>query len=396
MTDPVATRLAQRLPDFVRDLEALVNQDSGTYDRDGVQAVNRQLEARLASLGFTVARIPSRRFGDHLVARKHGPGKARIMLLGHSDTVFPRGTAAQRPMKVVGDRIMGPGTCDMKGGLLAGIYALEVLQELGWDGFRTISWIIVSDEEVGDRDSIPLLLAEGAEHDAVLTLEAARDNGDIVTARKGVRWYTVEAVGKAAHAGVEPEKGASAVIALAHLVVQAAALNDPARGLTLNPGHIRSDNPPNVIAERASVRFDLRAYTSDEMDELEHRLQELADHTWVPGVTTTVTLEPGSECPPMPRTPGTAVLEQIAADIAGKLGFTLKGAATGGVSDINFATHRGTPGLDGLGPVGGLDHGPDEYILLSSVVPRTALLARLIEAIGREFPLQHRGAGAQV
>ncbi|MDI3341141.1 MAG: M20/M25/M40 family metallo-hydrolase [Sphaerobacter sp.] len=303
------------------------------------------------------------------------------MLLGHSDTVFPRGTAAARPMTIEGDRIRGPGVCDMKAGLLTGIYALGALRHVGWDDDATISYVVVSDEEIAERHSVPLLMAEGPQHDAILTLEAARENGDLVTARKAVRWYTVEARGKSAHAGVEPAKGRSAVLGLAHLIVQAASLNDLARGLTVNPGEIRGGGSPSVVVDRASVRFDLRAWSTAELDELAGRLQALVATEWVPGVTMAMALEPGSDCPAMERTAGVAALEARAVEIARGLGFALRGAATGGGSDISFAAHRGTPGLDGLGPIGGLDHGPDEYILSSSIVLRTALLAKLIGAI---------------
>lgn len=382
MNDPMVAYLTEQLPTYLCDLEALVNQDSGSDDKAGVDAVNAWLQRRLEALGFTVTRVSQEGHGDDLVARAHGPGRTKIMLLGHSDTVFPRGTAATRPMTIDGDRILGPGTCDMKAGLLTGLYALEALRHVGWDDFATISYIVVSDEEIAERHSIPLLLDEGPRHDAILTLEAARENGDIVTARKAVRWYTVEAQGKAAHAGVEPEKGRSAILALAHLIVQAAGLNDLARGLTVNPGEIRGGGNPSVVVDRASVRFDLRAWSTADLDNLAARLQALVDTEWVPGVTMTMALEPGSDCPAMERTAGVTALEAMAIDIARELGFPLRGAATGGGSDISFAGHRGTPGLDGLGPIGGLDHGPDEYILLSSIVPRTALLAKLIQEIG--------------
>ncbi len=382
MSDPIVAYLHEHLPDYLRDLELLVNQDSGSDDKAGVDAVNDWLAHRLASMGFTVTRHRQERHGDDLVARRHGQGSARIMLLGHADTVFPRGTTAERPMTIDGDLVLGPGTCDMKAGLLTGLYAVAALDHVGWDNVGTLSYVVVSDEEIAERHSIPLLMAEGPGHDAILTLEAARENGDIVTARKAVRWYTVEARGKSSHAGVEPEKGRSAVLALAHLIVQADGLNDLARGLTVNPGEIRGGGNPSVVVDRASVRFDLRAWSTADLDALAGRLRALVDTEWVPGVTMTMALEPGSDCPAMERTPGVAALEELAIAIARELGFPLRGAATGGGSDISFAGHQGTPGLDGLGPIGGLDHGPDEYILLSSIVPRTALLARLIQAIG--------------
>ncbi len=243
---------------------------------------------------------------------------------------------------------------------------------------------MVSDEEIGERHSVPLLMEKGPKHDAILTLEAARENGDIVTARKAVRWYTVEAVGKAAHAGVEPEKGRSATLAIARFVVEAFTLNGLREGMTVNPGQLAGGGSPSIVADRATARFDLRARTNAQLDELEAAFRSLATTPFVPDVTLDVTMELRSDCPAMERTPGVARLEELAVDIARGLGFALKGAATGGGSDISFAGHAGTPGLDGLGPIGGLDHGPNEYVLKSSVVPRTALLAKLVMAIGGE------------
>jgi glutamate carboxypeptidase len=261
---------------------------------------------------------------------------------------------------------------------------VEALDQIGWDDYGTITFVIVSDEEIAERHSVPLLMEEGPKHDAILTLEAARENGDIVTARKAVRWLQVEAQGKAAHAGVEPEKGRSATLALAHFITQAFRLNLMDDGMTVNPGEISGGGDPNTVAATARGRFDLRAWTNADLDRLEARFREIAANPSVPDVTLTVTLEPGSDCPAMERTPGGIRLAEQAIAIAAEIGFPLKGASTGGGSDISFAGHQGTPGLDGLGPVGGLDHGPDEYIRLDSIVPRTALLAKLMKAVGEQ------------
>jgi glutamate carboxypeptidase len=303
------------------------------------------------------------------------------LLVGHAYTVYPRGTAAKRPLTFDGDRILGPGTCDMKAGILSGISALEALVQLCWDDFAEISLLIVSDEETAPRASVPLLEREGARHDAILTLEAARENGDIVSARKGVRWFRVEVRGRSAHAGVEPEKGRSATLALARFIVEAQQLNGLKPGMTVNSGAVAGDGIPSVVVERASARFDLRAWTDTELDELEAAFRAIGERSLVPDVSLRVELEPGSDCPAMPRTAGVVHLEQQAMAIAAELGFELRAAATGGASDISYAGRSGTPGLDGLGPIGGLDHGPDEYILRSSIVPRQALLARLLQQI---------------
>jgi len=384
MADPIVEHLESRLGTYISELETLVNQDSGSYDKAGVDAVTARLEDRLRALGFAVERAPQERFGDDLIARRHGRGTARIMLLGHADTVFPPGTTAARPMSLGEDRIFGPGTCDMKAGLLTGIYAVEALDQIGWDNYGAITFVIDTDEEIGERHSVQLLKDEGPKHDAILTLEAARENGDIVTARKAGCWMTVEAHGKAAHAGVEPEKGRSATVAIAHVIASTFALNGRKPGMTVNPGEIAGGRAPNIVADFVTAHFDLRAWSNAELDELIAEFTRVASEQPIADVQIVVTRDPGSGCPAMERTAGVVRLEEAAVRIASELGFPLKGAATGGGSDISYAGHRGTPGLDGLGPVGGLDHGPDEYIVTSSIVPRTALLAKLMMAIGDE------------
>ena len=184
MTDAIVSYLNDRLDDYIAELEPLVNQDSGSYDKAGVDIVTGKLQQRFERMGFAVERVAQERFGDDLVARRQGTGGASIMLLGHADTVFPAGTTAERPMSLGEDRIFGPGTCDMKAGILAGIYAIDALDHIGWEDYGQITFVVVSDEEIGERHSVELLMREGERHDAVLTLEAARENGDIVTARK--------------------------------------------------------------------------------------------------------------------------------------------------------------------------------------------------------------------
>ena len=193
MTDPIVAYLERRLDEYLTDLRTLVGIDSGSFDKDGVDAVTGWLADRLEALGFAVEWQRQERFGDDLVARRTGSGRSRVMLLGHADTVYPRGTAAARPMTADGDKVLGPGTCDMKAGLLTGLYALRALHHVGWAGNGETTFLVVSDEEIGERHSVPLLEAEGPRHDASLTFEAARENGDVVTAREAVRWYTVEA-----------------------------------------------------------------------------------------------------------------------------------------------------------------------------------------------------------
>ena len=388
MGDPITTYLDQHLDDYLTDLYHLSAIDSGTDDKAGVDAVQDWFQQRFAELGFSIERRPQERWGDDLVARGQGEGRARILLLGHADTVYPKGVGAERPVTEAGDKLIGPGTCDMKAGLLTGLYALRALAAGGWRDYGQITFVIVSDEEIEERHSVELLMEEGPKHHAVITLEAARENGDIVSARKATRWYAVETAGKAAHAGVEPEKGRSATLALANVIVETFKLNGLKEGMTVNPGRIEGGTNPNVVADSARGMFDLRAWSGADLAELSKAFEQVVATPWVPGVETKA-IPLGSGNPAMERTPGTIRLEEHAVRFAGELGFPMRAARTGCGSDVSWACHARTPGLDGLGPVGGLDHGPDEYILRSSIVPRTALLAKLIQAIAKDEELTH-------
>lgn len=383
VTDPLVCFLESRLEEYLADLRFLVSIDSGSHHKPGVDAVVDWLETRFRHLGLTVERYRQAEWGDDLLATWQGRGRGRVLLLGHSDTVYPVGTAASRPMRIEGDRVLGPGVGDMKGGLLNGLYAIEAIQTMGLTEVGRLCFLIVSDEESEVRHALPLIRKQSRQADVVLNLEAARENGDLVTARKALRWYTIEAFGRAAHAGVEPEKGCSAVLALAHHLVALDRLNGLRPGATVNVGTFEGGTWPSVVAGYARARVDLRACTEADMEALVAAVGEQLDREPVPGVRVRMTLEEGSVVPAMERTPAVAKLERMALQIAQELGFAVQGASTGGASDASYAAAEGIPTLDGLGPIGGLDHSPDEYIVLSSIVPRIALLVRLILAICR-------------
>jgi glutamate carboxypeptidase len=310
--DPIVSGLQAGVDQYLEDLRFLAGIDSGTYDKAGVDRVQDWFAQRLGALGFEIDRRPQADWGDDLIARRRGDGAARILLIGHADTVYPPGTAAARPLRSEGDKILGPGTCDMKAGLLTGLYAIQALDTAGWRDYGLITVVIVSDEEIEQRHSVDLLRNEGPKHHAALTLEAARENGDIVTSRKASRWYRVEAKGKAAHVGVEPEKGASATLAIARIIDAAFGLNGLKPGMTVNPGRIEGGENPNIVADRASVLFDLRAWSNADMDELAGALRQVVESPWVPGVTATMDLSGGPGMPAMERSAGTIRLERHA------------------------------------------------------------------------------------
>ena len=315
--------------------------------------------------------------GDIVVATLEGSGGGgHVLLIGHMDTVFPEGTAASRPFRIDGDRAHGPGVADMKNGLLAGFYAVQCLQDAGLLTFESLTYVCNPDEEIGSPFSGPVIQQHAKTTDVCFVLESARQNGNIVSARKGSADVRIVFTGKAAHAGVEPHRGRSATLQGAHTTVALHELNDRWPGVTVNVGVIQGGTRPNVVADRCELHLDLRAPSNETYEEALAAIEETAAIQHVPDVTVEVTR--GSGFPPMEKGEGTARLVERAKAIAKELDFEVEDTATGGASDANGVAALGVPTLDGLGPVGGGAHSPDEWLDLQSVVPRTALLGALI------------------
>lgn len=371
---------------FFSDLAELVNVDCGTHNKAGVDHVGEWIGARCAAWDWEVERLPLTEHGDCWLARLHGNGAGRTLLMGHLDTVYPDGTTAARPMRFEGSKIIGPGVCDMKGGLLVGIYALRALQIANFRDFAEITFFFNSDEEIGSPGSRPLYEPIARGMDSALVLESARANGDIVSARKGSGEFTLQVTGKAAHAGVEPEMGANAIVELAHQIIALQQLNGLAPGVTVNPGVIGGGTKSNVIPAEAWVFVDVRAIDPAGAEAITHALTGLPARTTVPG--TRIQISGHFGYPPMARTPAVRFLAQLARDSARELGFEINDVATGGASDANVLASLGVPVLDGLGPIGGLDHSPDEYIEADSLAPRAAIVAGLIQRILSETELK--------
>ena len=376
-------RVDAQLPEFLATLEQLVNVDCGSYTADGVNRVADVVTDALRGMGAEVERIghrPSgeqRQLGDLVIGRLSGEGP-RLLLIGHMDTVFDPGTAAARPYRTEDRRAFGPGVTDMKSGLLAGLHAVQALQAAGVR--PSLTFVANPDEEIGSPFSSAHIRRLAPDHDVALVLECARANGDIVSARKGIADFHVTFTGRAAHAGVEPEKGRSSILEAAHKVLALHALNGRWPSVTVNAGVIRGGTRPNVVAERCEIHVDVRAATVDEFDAAAAEVQRIVDAPHVDGVRRELRRSAGH--PPMEKGEASARLVALAVSIANDLGFELRDAATGGASDANTTSAAGLPTLDGLGPIGGDDHSVDEWLDLDSVVPRTTLLAALMARIG--------------
>ncbi len=372
-------------PTFLSDLARLVNVDCGSYTRQGVNEIAAWTADFLVRLGgeVTLHADPAGVLGDTVEAVFRGAvGGPRALLIGHTDTVFPVGTVAERPFRVADGIATGPGVTDMKAGLLTLLYGLGAVLAEGTLPFERLTVIANPDEEIGSPVSTPHVRRVAAESDVAFVLECARSNGDIVSARKGTVDYVVTITGRAAHAGVEPEKGRSAILEAAHQVVGLHALAGRWPGVTCNVGVIEAGTRPNVVAERAVLQVDLRATDRAGLEAATAAIQALAAAPTVPDVV--VAVAERHRHWPMERLARSVRLVEHAQALAGRLGFPLRDAATGGASDANTTAGMGVPTLDGLGPIGGLDHSPDEWLDMASVVPRTTLFAALLLVTGRD------------
>jgi glutamate carboxypeptidase len=374
--------VASRLDAYLEALETMVNIDCGSYSPAGVNTIADLCEERFRAQGWDVDRRHHRavggapQLGDLVIGVLRGAGGPRVLLVGHMDTVFDDGTARERPFRVDGDLATGPGVSDMKGGLLAGFVACQALQDAGLDGFGQITYVCNPDEEIGSPFSGPVIAELAVRHDVAFVLESARANGDIVSARKGITDYEIHYVGRAAHAGVEPEKGRSAVLQAARTIVSLQELNGRWPGVTVNVGIARGGTRTNVVPERAELHVDVRSPQLASLEEAEREVERIGRAVSVPDVVPRIGANRWHR--PMEKREGVQRLVATAASIAAELGFELRDAATGGASDANTIAAAGIPVIDGLGPIGGDDHAPAEWLDLSSVVPRTTLLAALI------------------
>jgi glutamate carboxypeptidase len=378
--------IAADLAAYLDDLERLVNIDCGTYTPDGVDEIGRWTARFLGELGaeVDVRPDPEGRFGKTVVATFHGRADGpRVLLIGHMDTVFDVGTAASRPFRIDDGVAYGPGVTDMKSGLLAGLYALKAItDELDGLPFERLTFIANPDEEVGSPSSRDHIRAAAADADVCLVLECARANGDIVSARKGILDTRLSVHGRAAHAGVEPEKGRSAILEAARLIRELHGLNGRWPGVTVNVGKIAGGTRPNVVAERCDLEVDVRSTTAEGLAEVESAIRELAATPEIED--TTIETNVMVSWLPMEKLERSGRLVEHARSIADRLGFSVNDTTTGGASDANTTSGMGVPTLDGLGPIGGNDHAPAEYLDVESIVPRTTMLAGLLLAIARD------------
>jgi glutamate carboxypeptidase len=365
-------------PEIRRLLRALVEAESPSRDPEAQRQVQDLLTDGLRDLGFRVRRRSGHESGGYLLASSASrPRGAPVqVLLGHCDTVWPVGTLAEMPIEIKEGKMLGPGIFDMKAGLVQMIFALRALQQSGLEPEVSPVVLINSDEEIGSVDSRPAIRRLAKVADRVLVLEPAMGpEGKLKTTRKGVGQFTLRIRGLAAHAGLEPEQGISAILELSRLVQHLFELNDPESGLTVNVGTIDGGVRPNVIAPESRAMVDVRVMTQQQGEQIEQAIRALRPQH--PDASIEIT--GGIETPPMEQTPGNRLLWEVAREVGAELGLELQECLAGGGSDGNI-TSLHAPTLDGLGAVGGGAHAAHEFIDLEHFAERIALVALILSA----------------
>jgi glutamate carboxypeptidase len=384
--------LRESLPRLEHDLAELVAVDSGTYTPAGVRRMLAIMGRHLKGVGFEVAGASGSSGG--LVATYCSPSPGpKLLIVGHVDTVFDAGTAASRPLAVVGGLLTGAGVADMKGSLALMMHVLASLTRLFGAPVTSGEIVVVLsvDEEIGSPTGGPVLAraAEGAT--AALVLEPSRPSGDLVLERKGMAQARLTARGRAAHSGVDPELGRSALLALAHATIRLNDINDPGLRTTCNVGSLHAGTRANVIPDEATLDLDLRAPELESFARGIKAIEAVVAEPAIEDVSIEITWR--GRYPPMSATPESSRLLELARRVGRALGLSIHGVATGGASDANAIAALGVPVLDGLGPIGGGAHTSDEYVDLDSLPERGALLAGMLLGLSREDQRGRGGGG---
>jgi glutamate carboxypeptidase len=381
MTPPVFLPfLKKRLPQMVETLRELTLHESPSLEKEPADRCCRFLADLWLQRGAIVAILQNEKRGNHLRVVWTLPDtrpRSQLLVLGHYDTVYPTGTLARMPFRISGGKAYGPGTFDMKAGIVQALFALDALRELRTTIQKRIVFLWTSDEEIGSTTSRRLIEEHAQRSDAVFVLEPSLGpRGLVKTSRKGVGEAHLTVHGRASHAGLAPEKGVNAIHELAAQIARIEKWNDLRRGVTINADIVSGGSRTNVIADRAEATLDMRAWRQADMRVLEKRLLGLKPlHRGAK-----LELRGGFDRPPLERKHSAALFARAKA-IARQLGFSLGEAAAGGGSDGNFTAALGVPTLDGLGAVGDGAHAAHEHVLVHTMPQRAALLAALLTSV---------------
>jgi glutamate carboxypeptidase len=339
---------------------------------------------RVEAYGAGVELVPGQT-GLYLHAARPGAGRARVALLCHHDTVFPAGTTDEWPFSIAGDIASGPGVADMKGGLVVAAQALRLLG--GYPAcFGQLELVSVPDEEL--RDGAFRTIDRLAGFDAVLCMECGRPGNGVVTARKGGQWLAVDVEGRSAHAGVAADRGHSALLAVCRETLRIAELDEARNGLSVTATLLSAGEVLNSVPSSASLRLDVRAWSSADLDWAVEEIGRFASYSGV-----VFRLDPGNRVPAFEGLPATDRLLKAAESVGEALGTPVAGVSTGGVSDASWTAAAGIPTLDGLGPIGEDDHSPAERIVVSSIPERIALVCGVIASVEHDVRASARDGG---
>jgi glutamate carboxypeptidase len=358
-------------------LETVVNIDSGSYDKTGVDAVGAEFIRFFTERGMPTNIEPHESFGNaiHIRLDDSRSNEKPIVLMGHRDTVFPKGEVARRPFKIEGGRAYGPGVSDMKSGLVMNAFVLDAFKRFG-GAPAPLAGLITSDEEIASPSSRPVIERVAREARCIFNAEPGRPSGNVVTGRKGGMFMRLEIEGRAAHSGGNFEYGISAIGELAHKIVKLHALTDLKRGITVNVGIVKGGQSVNTTAPSAEGQIDLRYITPKDRAEALQDIEKIVASSTVPG--TRATLAVMGEFLPLNPTPASEALFTGYQAAAGELGLEVKGEFTGGCADSGFTSAVGCPTICATGPVGAKAHTPEEYLEVESIVPRAQALALAI------------------
>ena len=371
----ILEHLGRQHQTMVALLAELVNIDSGSYNKRGVDAVGDRLRAFLDAAGISSEVIPHPTYGDCMAARlPDGGGNRPIVLMGHRDTVFPDGTAAQRPFRIDGNQATGPGVADMKAGLVMNSFVLEAFRRFGAP--CPLTGLYTSDEEIASPSSRPIIEAEAKDARAVFNAEPGRASGNLVSRRKGAAFIEFEVTGVAAHSGAAHAQGISAIEALARKVQRLHRLTDYDLGTTVNVGLVQGGTAVNTVAARATAAVDVRFPTLNIMQKILGEVREICRCCELPGSDARILRE--GRFLPLEQDEKSRELLDAYSRSAADLGFQVSAEATGGSADSGFTAALGTPTLCGTGAVGGNAHRDDEWCRIDTMVPRAQALALTI------------------
>lgn len=374
--EAILRAVAERAPAMLQFLESVVNMDSPTEDKVLADKVGDMFQARAESVGLSATRDAQADFADNRICRHRAAGtgpRPRVLMVGHFDTVYEAGTVAHRPFRIDGDRALGPGALDMKGGLTVGLFALEALRAALGAIPLDVTFIFNSDEEVGSPCSRRIILEEAGRHDLALILEPGRPGPAVTIGRKGVGIFRIAIEGREAHAGAEPEKGINSIVEAAHKILAIQALNDPLAGTIVTPGVVHGGTKPYVVPGTTKLEVDCRVGSAAEQARIEAAMATITSSTAIAG--TRSALSGGFHRPPMEASEKSMALVGRLRAIATEVGFPLGAASTGGASDGNLTASAGTPTIDGLGVHGGRAHSPEEFIEIASLEAKCRVLA---------------------